>query len=243
MKIRNIFVSFATMAITLVSCGPATSTQHGLSVVYPANSYQELYADQTADSICFFTYDSFKTLSYGADWITILNTKNNPSEGTIANKSILYYVPVKLQFQPNTTGKARLGAVRVYSYADDWNSEQDGRVIGGNYVQLGWHKVNKPAPVYYEVANEQFKSCKFESIDSMTQTADTLRFMAYDAWTLEEADGSFVKCAKTSGNAGTQIVLLTVEPNATGSERSTQLKLKSANGVTTTITYKQKGAK
>lgn len=239
MKKKIALFSFVGFSCLLTSCIKDTY-RHQVSVVYPAN-LSVLYADQTSDSVKFLTFDSFQAKSYETDWIEVLNTKNNPSSAEIQNSYYnCYEVCVKLAVDPNTSSKARNGyvSIRSFSKLDDWD-----QTAHAYFKQLGWHNVMRPEPKYGLDDNQSVKTCTFVSKDSALQVVDTLRFVAYTDWTLEQPDESFIKSAVTEGKAGNNTLLLTLEPNTSSEERSADLKLKSKNGVTTVITYNQAGKK
>lgn len=237
MKKQLIMLPCACIAIALASCNKE-SYRHAISIAYP-NPVSVVYGDQTADSIVFDTFDSYEVKAYETAWIRVLHSYDYPSQATIQNS---YYnsfrCTVQLQIEANTTQKARNGYVAVRSYGDDW--DQTGHAY---YKQYGWHNVQKPAPVFKYDDNNMIETCTFEATDSALQLADTLRFVAYDAWTLETAPNSFVTTSRTQGQRGPVTLVMQVEPNPTQDERSTSMKLKSQNGVTTTIVFKQKAPK
>ncbi len=234
---KTLLIPCAILALGLTSC-MKDSYRHTISIAYP-NPVSVVFGDQTADSIIFDTFDSYEVKSYQSEWIKVLHTMDKPSHATIQNTYYnLVRCAVDLQIEPNTTQKARNGYVSVRSYGNDW--DQTGHAY---YKQYGWHNVQKPNPVYKYDSNEMIESCTFESNDSALQTADTLRFVAYDNWTLDVEPNSFVKAPRTEGESGAVTLVMQVEPNATEQDRSTTMKLKSQSGVVTTVVYKQKAMK
>ena len=92
-----------------------------------------LYADQTVDSLSFYTFDSW-TVTPQADWITI----DGPSHQDITyDYTKCYLCKAYLKVQPNTTGKTRTGMVLVQSYEYSYTSP---------FVQLGLLNVSHPLP-------------------------------------------------------------------------------------------------
>lgn len=242
MKKNLLFCALASLAM-LASCNH-DSYRHGVNVVYPS-AMSLVFGDQTSDSILFTTFDSFQATSYDSDWIEVLSSSDYPSSGKIPNNYYNYYlVRVNLKMQPNTGTKSRNGYVAVRSYSDDWEA-----TAHGYYKQLPCHNVVRPygIPVYQKIDgnpnDSTISTYRYEITDSARQVVDTLRFEAYDGWTLELPEDGFVKSAKTSGNKGYQVLLVDLEQNPSEQSRTTTVQLKSNNGVTTPITFIQKGIK
>lgn len=234
---KKIFFTLPLLIVMtfVMSCGMANdSSNHGISIVYPQGC-KLIYADQTADSVVFNTFDSYTTTSYMSPWLDVLDSKNYPSAQKLNNLYNTYYQQrVNLKALPNSSDTCRFGFVQVRSYGEDFD-----QTVTAVYYQYNWHNVLHPAPSY-TYKNNMEVACKFEATDSAAQVVDTLRFVAYSDWTLEQPVGGFVTSPSTSGKAGKQTILLSVEPNTAGVERSAKFVLKSDNGAKTEIVYKQK---
>lgn len=221
----------------LLSCSMDEPFRHTINIAYPS-ALSVVYADQTSDSILFDTFDSYEVTSQ-TDWVKVLDTKDYPSHASINNSYYnMWRVRVNLQIEPNTTQKVRNGYVAARSYGKKW--DETGH---GYYKQLGWHNVLHPSPVYTYDKNNVVEACYFLSKDSAMQLIDTLRFEAYEKWTLEQDDGGFVHAAQTFGEVGINTLILSLQPNNTKTERNCSMKLMSSSGVVTTIKFVQAGKK
>lgn len=228
----------AFLLMFFASCNKE-SYRHQISIVYP-NGGKVLYADETVDSVCFLTYDSYSVTSFNSPWVKVLNSSDYPSSKRLLNNYYsCYYVRVNLEFEPNTTQECRYGYVNIRSYDNEEWDETSTHYL----LQFCWHDIAHPAPAYTYNDNRQITGCRFESKDSAMQVVDTLRFYAHDKWTLTQPEGSFVTSPVTSGNAGAQTLILAVEPNSQDEKRSVELKLKSANGPETPVIFTQEGKK
>lgn len=233
---RKIFclLSLASLFTAFVSCDSDTY-RHNTSIVYPYG-VKTLFADQTQDSVLFTTFDSYKVTTNNTPWMRVLTSEKYPSSATIPNSYYTSYMcGVKVQAEPNTSDKCRMGYIDVHSFGQDWD-----QTVSAGYYQLCWHNVMHPAPDFTRDASGNVIGCKYEQVDSFNCVVDTLRFQAFDKWTLSVPEGSFVMPKITSGDAGYHTLILSVSRNEGSSTRSTQLTLKSDNGAQTIVGFKQK---
>lgn len=227
--------ALTALTVAVSSCDKDTY-RHGISVLYPA-PVTVLFADQTEDSVVFTTFDSYAVTSFQNDWLKVLHSEAHPSKARIENNYYNNYIcSVYLQAQPNTGDAPRNGYVDIHSFGNDW--DETARAM---YYQFNWHNISKPAPSYVYDEQRNVTNCSFTGLDSATQVVDTLRFYAYDKWTLTPHEGSFVKSSLVSGEAGYQTILLSVEPNTSTEERATSMSLLSQNGAKTLIHFRQAG--
>lgn len=219
----------ASLAMLLTSCNKE-SYYHSLGLVYPTG-YQVayLFADQTFDSLYFYSTDNTRLSAYNDTWVTIPDSMKNL---TIPNYyRTIFYVWVPLTFEPNTTGKPRSAQVTIQSEGEDkWN-----QTTTATYYQLPWHNVYRPAPAFkYE--DSTITGATFKATLKGEQISDTLEFYAYANWTLN--DGTFVHPKVNAGGEGVQKVPLDVELNDSQAERTDQIVL-TGKGVSTPIQFIQ----
>lgn len=240
MKKYFFILPFTVLLLCLSACSldNESTGRHQVMVYYPER-VNTLFADQTQDSVMFTTFDSFDVISLSTPWLKVINSKDYPSSAKIANNYNLYYaVRVNLEFEPNTTNACRYGLVRVRSYGGDWDES-----VTAHYYQLCWHNIMHPVPTYERDANLNVVACKYERKDSALQTIDTLRFEAYDKWTLESSADSYITLPVTSGEAGKYTLLLPMTQNESTAPRKSVLTLESENGAKTVLTFTQDGKK
>jgi len=231
MKKSLFAVAFAAVVMFLVGCDKE-SYRHQTGLIYPAaGNYGIAYADQTIDTVIFATFDSYNASS-NVSWITVdpewasMKIENNYWAG--------YQIPLPLTFSPNTSGESRMGEVKIHTFGeDDWDY-----TITATYIQAGWHDVYRPTPSYAQYTDFP-TSASFELKDSANWVVDSLKFMAFNDWTLVESAGSFAHPIQSTGSKGEQVVILNLDPNETSNDRSTTLVLKSDNGVSTEIKVTQ----
>lgn len=242
---KHLYSLAIVAVIFLLSSCDKSPYYHALSIAYPSSN-AFIYADQTEDSICFVTWDSYEVFPYSnSNWVKVLDSQAYPARKVIPNSYYQYYYGVvMLQMEPNTTGECRTGYVAVRSYGDqDWNE-----TAYGVYYQFNWHDIRRPDPQYQYDRDAQsskyISGVKFELCDSATQQVDTLRFNAYDRWTLSSSDETVVVPQVTTGEAGQQRILLTVpNPNTGEEERKAEIVLRSENGAVTRVYFTQAGVK
>lgn len=221
------------LCLALQSCN-FSSEQHQLYIYYP-NGVKAIAADQTQDSLRFFTYDSWK-LSTTDNWISIVGDASHE----IKNPAALCDVKYDIQLQPNTSKTARLGYVQVRSYYENPAS--------AIYYQTGWLDIIKPTfkgiSFYDEDTKQIPKEVSFTLADSCQVVSDSLWFSVYNNWTLEYVGEqvAWVKMDRNQGKAGENKVYLTFEPNEATEDRQTVVRLTSGP-CSTDMTIKQYGAK
>lgn len=233
-KFCLIFASVVCLSF-FSSCGNE-SENHSLYVVYP-NPYKILFADQVEDSLIFETFDSYEAISSQPEWITITAGASHSVNYDPRN---LYSFKTLLAFTQNTTGKTRVGAVRVNSY--EYSS-------AGIYYQLGCMNINNPAPkyVYFDNAYSYIPEyVTFELQVAADSESDSICFTVSQPWTLEfapDVDKTWASIEKTDGQKGHNNIAVSLTPYTDKENaRSTALVLKSGE-VSNVINIKQMPAK
>lgn len=202
----------------------------------PVESSFVLYADQTTDSVRFYTYDSW-TVTPQVDWIAVEGKSHVDFN---YNYSKRYLCRVILTFKPNATGRTRTGTVLVQSYDYSYSAP---------FVQLGLLQVSHPAYTIDSYLNEQSSIpdiAHYELIDSAHWTSDSICFTVENNWDLkfvDEAAPDWLTLDKTTNLPGKYRVNLTLTPNTdTENARETKLRLTSGE-VSNLITVRQLPAK
>lgn len=229
-KVKSLLLACSLFSF-LVSC-INDPERHALT---PVGSSIILYADQTLDSLRFYTYDSW-TVTPSADWISV----NGDSHMDISyDYSKCYLCRVFLAVEPNTTGETRSGTVLVQSYDYSYSSP---------FVQLGILNVSHPAYKTDTPFDEYGiipKVAHFELIDSAHWTSDSICFKVEDNWELTFVDEQpeWLSLDKTTDLKGKYKVNLALMPNTdTENGRQTTLRLKSGD-VSNEIVVRQLPAK
>ncbi|MCR5851381.1 MAG: hypothetical protein K6G92_11860 [Bacteroidaceae bacterium] len=191
-----------------------------------------LYADQTADSLLFYTFDSWKVESQ-ADWITIESDSHMDIKYDFNKR---YLCKVFVSFTPNTTGKTRYSSVLVESYDYSYASP---------FVQLGLLNVSRPYFTADSWLDEQSgipDVAHYELIDSANWTSDSICFTVENNWMLvpdSEPGPDWLSLDKTSASKGKNTVHLTLTEN-TDTENAREAKLRLLSGtVSNLITVRQ----
>lgn len=191
-----------------------------------------LYADQTEDSLRFYTYDSW-TVTPLVDWISI----DGPSHSEINyNYMKRYLCRLIVSLKPNTTGKTRKGSVLVQSYDYCYSAP---------FVQLGVLNVSHPrytVDSYLDVQSLIPDVAHYVLTDSAYWTSDSICFTVQNSWELAfvgEAAPDWVSLDRVVGSSGKSKVNLTLAKNTdTENGREATLRLTSG-GVSNTITVRQ----
>lgn len=223
---KTISAFFAMVALCMLQSCLEGQENHQLQVVYP-NGCSLLYADQTFDSICFYTFDSWK-VTPEKNWMTTATEDNYQIN---YDKDWRYLSTCYLNVEPNTTGKARIGTVAVDSY--DYTCY-------GIYYQFSFLNISHPeynTVSYFDNSNYSLPdTVVFVLVDSSYVTTDSIAFDVEKRWTLEipEEDASWIQASQTSGNAGHNCVTLTLQENQSTEKRKTIMKLTSS-GITNEI--------
>lgn len=195
-----------------------------------------LFADQTADSLLFYTFDSW-TVKSQADWIRI----EGDSQGNINyDYAKRYLCRVDVSMQPNTTGHTREGLVHVTSYDFSYSVP---------FYQFGMLDVSRPA---YTVESYLDKAALLPDValhvltDSASWEADSISFQVHNPWELTFADGAvpdWLVLSKTSGQPGKHQVNLTLTPNTDTENGREAVLLLTSGEVSDRITVRQLPAK
>ena len=221
------FLSAIAASILLISSCHKDPENHLLNVVYPS-PYGIVYADQELDSIIFETFNSYNTESQ-VDWIEVVAGASHDVDYDYRN---LYAFKSLVSFEPNTTGKTRVGAVRIDSY--DYST-------AAVFYQYGFLNISRPEPGVTAVRD----SASFDLYVPFIASEDSICFNVSNPWTLSYAEGADQTWASfdlAQGAAGKGKVTLTVTPNPdTANGRVTVLALKSGS-VTNLINIRQGAA-
>lgn len=239
MKHKETLFGLALVVLLLHAC-KGENSRHEIRIDYPLME-SLTYADQMADSVVFSTFDSYEVSTINSPWIELLPT-TDPVKATLPNLFYTWYrVRIDVKMTPNTSKDCRMGYIKVKSYGEDWNE-----TVSTAFYQTTWHNITIPAPEYTYDSNRTITNAKFTAQDSANQVVQDLAFQTYDKWELIIPEGSFVKApadAILMGGEGVHKLTLEVEKNTSATERSTELKLITDNGVTTPIVVKQEGTK
>lgn len=197
------------------------------------NSFTTLYADQTVDSLVFYTFDSWSVVS-AADWLTI----DGPSEGKIQyNNSRRYRCRAGLIVSPNTTEVTRVGKVHVNSYYPSTFVR----------VQYGYLNISRPVctvdSFLVEAPTVPKKVHHTLTVNAQTDE-DSLCFAVQNYWSLafEGETPGWLTLEKTQGERGKNSVKLSFSEN-TDATKTREAKLRLTSGVVSNIiTIQQKSA-
>ena len=224
---RHIQMLAYGLLLALASCTSDPET-HELTPVVKSIM---LYADQTVDSLFFYTFDSW-TVTPQEDWISIEGDTHLDIDYDYTKR---YLCRVIVSVEPNTTGETRRGTVHVqshdYSYA-------------APLVQLGMLDIRHPAYIadpYLDNSQVIPKVARFELTDSAHWTSDSISFIVENNWDLTfvgEAP-AWLSLDKTTGLRGRHRVQLTLEENTSKEyDREAILRLTSGK-VSNIITVRQ----
>ncbi len=223
------FAVIAALGLLLHSCNKE-SYYHSQALLYPTG-YQVavVFADQTYDSLYFYTTDRTQISVYDAPWMSIPDSMKTLN---IQNQyRVLCFVNCPVTFEPNTTGKPRMGHIRVHTTgADDWDN-----TTTASYYQLSWLDISRPAPAY-SYNDNLITGAAFKTKVGAEQTADTLEFWTAGRWTL--SDGLYVHPEVSSGGEGMHKIPVRIDVNATEAERIDTVTLTS-NGVSSHVQFTQ----
>ncbi len=243
-KKTYLFGLLAGIALFFSACTHDTYT-HQVTVAYPVGEQGFIYADQTLDSICFFTYDSYHYYPYAHNPANFISVESKYASKKIVNNPYArWLVSLPVYFTANTTDSCRLGYVMVDSKSemDDWTS-----TVYGVYYQANWHCIANPAPKYTYNKNRVPVSVDHTLRDS-TQTSEKIVFYAWDDWSITSSDPDRVKPLTESGKRSQQVsstalekieIPLELVPNDTRDTICTNLLLQSVNGAKTVINIVQ----
>lgn len=195
-----------------------------------------LYADQTIDSLLFYTYDSWTVVPQDS-WITIDGDSHLDVKYDYTKR---YLCRVFLKVQPNTTGETRSGTVLVQSYDYSYSAP---------FVQLGMLHISHPSyttDAWFDDYGIIPKTTHFELVDSANWTEDSICFKVENNWDLEFIDDikpEWINIDRSTALPGKYKVTLTLDPN-TDKEKGREAKLKLTSGeVSNEIVVRQLPAK
>lgn len=195
-----------------------------------------LYADQTVDSLRFYTFDSW-TVTPQVDWITI---DGDSHQDITYDFTKCYLCRAFVRIKPNTTGKTRSGSVLVQSYDYSYSAP---------FVQLGLLNVSHPTFTVDSWLDEPSKIpsvAHYELIDSAHWVADSICFTVQNDWNLEFEDATapdWLLFDKSTDIKGVHRVHLTLAEN-TDTENGRVATLRLTSGmVSNLITVRQLPAK
>lgn len=212
-KLKTLLLACSLLPL-LASCD-GEAERHELT---PEVSSIIIYADETIDSLRFYTFDSW-TVTPQVDWITV---EGNTHLDLVHDNSMRYLCRVILNVKPNTTGKTRKGTVLVQSYDYSYSAP---------FVQLGLFKVSHPlftADTWLDEQSGIPDVAHYELIDSAHWESDSICFTVHSNWNLVFADEApeWLALDNTMGLPGKHRVNLTLVPNTdTENGRETKLRL------------------
>ena len=223
MKKSLVILPLAILAF--VACGDNES--HYTEILYPSNRSRIVLADQTRDSLVFMSTDSWRLSTNATEWCSF-NASDASFNNKYQNTWVSFWIP--LTFTPNTTGKLRQASI----FVDGGESSN-----GAYYFQVPFLGISRP--IRYVTSDLSSDSLYTLNIQA-SATLDSISFRAYGDWTLSIQDGSWMSLDKTAGSPGEEQVVLTIEPNGLGIDRTDTIVLTS-NGVRDSIPVLQRGQK
>ena len=221
------FLSAIAASILLITSCHSDPENHLLNIVYP-NPYGIIFADQENDSVIFESFDSYNITSQD-EWISVVAGSSYEVDYDYRN---LYAFTSLLSFTPNTTGRTRVGSIRIDSY--DYST-------AALFYQYGFMNIVHPEPSETAVPD----SASFDLYVPFIATEDSICFNVSKPWTLEfaeNADNTWATLDKVQGAAGKSKVTVSITPNPdTDKSRVTVLALKCGQ-VTNLINIRQAAA-
>lgn len=223
---KNLFILFAVLLF--VACNK-TNEYHLTQCTYPGVDQAILFADQTQDSIVFYSTETW-TLTSNASWLQI-----DDSCGGVFDKPIPGYIihfPIKLKVDINTTGAPRTALLTL---RDGYYSDP----FAASYLQLPFLDIRRPLRY---VSDDYTRDSLTVLTNPSTAARDSVAFRSFDSWTLVPKDGSWMTIEKTSGDAGFHIIGLNLAANNTNQDRRDTL-IYSTAGLCDTIYVLQRAPK
>lgn len=230
---KALLAAFALLTTaTFVACDDAGNEYHGTTIVNRnQTNAMVMYADQTIDSLCVVSFDSWTAELQnieGGEWCKASVTKCDVPVGYQVAQSVY------IETTPNTTGLNRYAGYYVHSSYPEFG------VISSGIYQYAWLHITVPEPSFtsqtFTEAKAEFKA----QIPANATTAPLAFYVFADATLTSDAEWltipEDVKTVKR-GEHGIQLVT-TANPNV--EERVAHVTLTS-NGVSNVITYVQKG--
>lgn len=227
----------ATATVGMTSCDTSTESEHHETAFLPLNVQgRVLYADQAADTLGIYSFDSWKlavATTEAAAWITA-----SPTQQTVPAASVAT-TPVILTTTPNTTGKSRTATLQLTTTFPDFGTLTMG------VRQLPWLDVRRPVnvPAYTAegVATPSFTETLTHDAGSTTLS---IFFHDKDAGThsvISKADWiSLPEVPQDGYPYGLHTIKLTLRNNTAKTARTGEVVITSA-GVSTILTYTQQG--
>ena len=232
MKNVRILLPVCSLLCLLASC----MKEHEVHQLSPIEQSLVLFADETTDSVTFYTFDSW-TATPQDDWIFIDGDSHIDFKYDYTKR---YLCRVTLAVKPNTTGKTRVGSVLVESYEYSFTAP---------LIQLGLLNVSHPEYTVDDWLDEKNRVpniAHYELTDSAHWTSDSICFYVQKGWEIKFEGGTepdWLKLDSKDGNRGRNCVYLTLTPNTDKENgRKATLSLISS-GVTNKITVVQLPAK
>ncbi|GEM_PF-243792 len=230
---KSIFICVALAFMSCLTSCLKDPENHELYIAYP-NGISIHFADQTRDSVAFYTFDNWKIRS-NTDWLTL--TSDTEYNGISYDPNKRYYSMAYLEVANNKTGKARIGTLSVTSYE---------YTCAAMYYQYPFLQIVRPSGLihsYYPNSNNTLPdSVSFTLCDSANWTLDSLSFTVEKNWTIDFVDEkpTWVNLSKQEGRGGNNKVDVNLEVNPTFDDRSTKIRLTSSE-ITNEITLVQFG--
>lgn len=208
-----------------------TSIYNSLGTMAPT----ELFADQTLDSLHIVSYDSWTARTEGGDWFEISDKQCKVPAGYIVTQTML------IKTTPNTTGKLRVGSVVVQSDYSEYGP------LSTSIYQCPWLNISAPVAQYEQVEDkatgEKYVVAKFEAPINAADNYALLACTVYaDATLTSDAEWLSVQNADQTLKPGNYGIKFVVTPNNNAEDRVAHVTLTS-NGVSSVVTYTQKGKK
>ncbi len=229
-KIKTLLLACSLLPLAY-SCSGDPDTHE----LIPVEQRFILYADQTVDSLRFYTFDSW-TITPEVDWITVDGDSHLDIPYDYTKR---YLCRVFLKVQPNKTGVTRSGSVLVQSHKYSYSSP---------FVQLGMLNISHPqyaVDLNFDDYGIIPKIVHFELVDSAHWTSDSICFNVENNWDLAFVGDTpeWLTLSKMTDLKGTHRVNLTLVPN-TDTEKGREAKLCLTSGeVSNEIVVRQLPAK
>ena len=227
----NTLLLACTLFLLMTSCSQELE-KHELT---PIESSIVLNADQTLDSLSFYTYDSWKVTPQ-VDWISIYGK----TYADVVNDFTKYLWTVYASVKPNTSGETREGSVLVQSHDFSYSFP---------VIQLGLLCITHPVYTvdsWYDEHSRIPQVAHYELSGSANWTSDSICFTVENDWNLalvDEVPTGWLTFDKNWGLAGEHCrVNLSFTANKDkDNERRATLRLTSGK-VSNTITVRQSPA-
>ncbi|MBQ7495012.1 MAG: hypothetical protein IJT75_04510 [Bacteroidaceae bacterium] len=213
---KKILFPIMATALLMVSC--LEDKGNHMTMLIRPTGMACIYADQPSDTLWYQTTEKHRLIA-SASWL-------HPLDDVISEvnfkEDVLYDFVIPMNFDPNTTGKVRSGAVTIS--AGEYSA-------GAYFAQLPTLNVIRPMRLLDTYAMEVIPIGPLA--DSASVTVDSISFTTFGKWTL--STGRWATPEQTSGEPGKYTVRLNLQPYyGTDSDRRDTLLLTSC-GVTDSI--------